>query len=237
MAAYSRMPLTSPVYVCLNELITYNYRMEDIKQIQEIKEWLGTGSINLFGSPYTGKDTQGKRLAELFDTPLIGSGDILRNADIPTNVKEIMQAGKLVPSEDFTRIILPYLSQPELQDKPLVLSSVGRWSGEEVGVIEALEQSGHELKAVVVLNIPEEDVWERWRKANELHDRGERQDDSGEELIKTRLEEFRSKTLPVLSYYRQMGILLEVDGTNDRDTVERDIMAKLLEFSKESSNE
>lgn len=206
--------------------------MEDLKQIQQIKNWLGAGSINLFGSPYTGKDTQGKRLADLLGAPLIGSGDILRNAEIPPAVKEIMQAGKLVPSEDFTRIILPYLSQKELEGKPLVLSSVGRWSGEETGVIEALKQSGHDLKAVVVLNIPEEDVWERWHKANELHDRGDRQDDSDEELIKTRLEEYRTKTLPVISYYRQAGMLLEVDGTNDRDTVERHIIAKLVEFSE-----
>ncbi len=207
--------------------------MEDETQIQQIKKWLGTGSINLFGSPYTGKDTQGRKLAEMFDTPLIGSGDILRNSKIPQNVRDIMQAGKLVPSEEFARIILPYLKQPELMNKPLILSSVGRWAGEEIGVLKALAQSQHDLKAVVVLNIPEEVVWERWRKVNELKDRGDRADDSDEQRIMNRISEFQTKTLPVLRYYRQQGLLLEVDGTKDRETVTHDILTSLAEFSKE----
>lgn len=207
--------------------------MEDETQIQQIKKWLGTGSINLFGSPYTGKDTQGRKLAEMFDTPLIGSGDILRNSKIPQNVRDIMQAGKLVPSEEFARIILPYLKQQELMNKPLILSSVGRWAGEEIGVLKALAQSQHDLKAVVVLNIPEEVVWERWRKVNELKDRGDRADDSDEQRIMNRISEFQTKTLPVLRYYRQQGLLLEVDGTKDRETVTHDILTSLAEFSKE----
>lgn len=204
--------------------------MEKHEDIPTIQSWLGNGSINLFGRPFAGKDSQGRILAGLFGGNILGGGDILRGSIIPEHTKQIMRSGQLIPSEDYVSIVLPYLSKKEFSGAPLILSSVGRWHGEESGVIDALEASGHPLKAVVYLAIEEEDVIERWRDYESRKDRSVRHDDS-EEILETRFEEFRDKTLQVIEYYRERNMLIEIAGTGSRDDVNNEIIAQLAVFA------
>lgn len=198
--------------------------------IADVKSWLGTGSINLFGRPFAGKDTQGRILADLFDGVLLGGGDILRNSVIPERSKQALSRGELIPIEDYISIVLPYLSKDEFKDKPLILSSVGRWHGEEPGVMGATESSGHQIKAVIYLNQPESASWERWRKDQETKskgDRGNRTDDY-ENILPTRFAEFTNKTGPVLDYYRQQtDLFIEVNSDQHAVQVTADILRAL----------
>jgi adenylate kinase len=202
--------------------------MEESEKINDIKNWVGTGSINIFGRPLAGKDTQGRRLAEILDGNVIGGGEILRGSTIPDHTKECMRAGKLIPSDDYVNIVLPYLNQPRLASKPLILSSVGRWHGEEEGVTRATDASGHPLKAVIYLALSDDDVYNRWRAIEANKDRDDRLDDA-EEILATRLAEFREKTLPVIDYYRNLNMLIEIDGRRTRDEVASDILDTLYE--------
>ncbi len=197
-------------------------------QISIVAKWLGSGSINIFGMPYAGKDTQGTELAKLFGAPLLGGGDILRNSVIPEHVKALIDVGELAPTEDFVRIVLPYLSQPDFAGKPLILSSVGRWHGEEEGVIQAAEASGHPLKAVVLLTISEDILRQRWQTAQKTMDRGARADDA-QDILSTRLAEFRQKTLPVIETYRAKNILIELDGNGSMNEVTTRILDALAQ--------
>lgn len=201
--------------------------MDNQAKINVIKTWLGSGSINIFGRPFSGKDTQGARLAELLDTRMIGGGEVLRSSNIPKRALECLQAGKLIPTEDYINIVLPFLSQPSLAEKPLVLSSVGRWHGEEQGVIKALSESMHQLKAVVYLDISGDDSFGRWKALETVKDRQNRQDDT-EEVLKTRLDEYQQKTIPVIEYYQEAGLLIEIDGSKTRDEVAQDIIDTLF---------
>src|SRR5689334_5949064 len=137
--------------------------MDSADNIKAVKDWLGSGSINIFGFPYAGKDTQGHRLAAELDARLVGSGDILRQRHIPAHVKKLHHSGKLFPTDIFLEFVLPYLSQKQLKGRPLVLSSVGRWHGEETPVLAAAAAAGHPIKAVLYLNISEATVWKRWK--------------------------------------------------------------------------
>lgn len=195
-------------------------------EIQRLKKWLGAGSINIFGRPFAGKDTQGKILAEIFGGVLMGGGDILRGSTIPDRVKDIMHAGHLIPTDDYINIVLPYLQQNEFNEKPLILSSVGRWQGEEDSVISATKKSGHELKAVIHLSLDEDSVKLRWQSKKNTDDRGARHDDSLE-VLATRLDEYREKTLPVIEHYRRIGLLIEIDGTQPAEAVTDEILRAL----------
>lgn len=197
-------------------------------QLTSLQEWLGTGAINIFGLPFAGKDSQGSRLAEALGVPLIGGGDILRNSVIPERVKAIMHRGELIPIEDYLSIVLPYLSQDNLSGQPLVLSSVGRWHGEEPGVIEALTQADHPLRAVIYLQLDERTVWRRWEALEGHHERGKRHDDAAESL-EVRIEEFRVKTMPVIDFYRDLGLLIEVDTSLPKEEVYEAILTRLTE--------
>jgi adenylate kinase len=204
--------------------------MED--KINVIKRWLESGSINIFGLPFSGKDTQGNMLAEAFGGVMISSGDILRHDHGNAQIQQIMAEGGIIPSELFEKIVLPFLSKPDLVDKPLILSSVGRSEGEEQIIMDATENSGHPMKAVLVLNLSEQDVWDRYEEAKIEHDRGDRSDDKAEAL-KHRLQEFEDKTVPVIRFYRQHRLLIEIDGNLPKDKVEQQIIDKLYELASE----
>jgi adenylate kinase len=137
-----------------------------------------------------------------------------------------MDSGGLIPTEDYIRIVLPYLSKPEFKGRPLILSSVGRWIGEEKGVMEATAGSGHPTKAVIYLHLSEAIVLERWRVSQEINDREGRADDHSHAL-EYRLEEFRNKTLPVIEEYRKMNLLIEVNSEASKQEVLENILARL----------
>ena len=138
-----------------------------------------------------------------------------------------MATGALIPSNMFFDIMLPYFSKPELANRPLVLSSIGRMKGEEGVIFQATEQGGHPTKAVVYLSMPEEVVWQRYDLAQQADDRGDRRDDGGREVLANRINKFMTQTIPVIDFYREKGLLIEVDGTKDRETVTREIIDAL----------
>jgi adenylate kinase len=192
--------------------------------------WLGTGSLNIFGRPFSGKDTQGRILADLLEGALIGGGDILRSHQDPKNIEKVMAEGGIIPSDFYLDMIPPYLSRAEFKDKPLILSAVGRAHGEEPAIMQAADESGHPIKAVILLDISEEEVWQRFDKAQVEHDRGNRNDDN-REVLNNRLKKFRERTMPVIEFYRDKGLLVEVNGTFSRDQVTNDIIDSLLKFA------
>lgn len=200
--------------------------------MQLITTWLGTGALNIFGYPYAGKDTHGGELSELFHAPLLGGGDILRNSVIPPHVKKQVDAGFLAPIDEYIKIVTPYLSREEFNGKPLILSSVGRWKGEEQGVMGALEKSHHPLKAVIFLNITPDTVRERWQNSQEKQDRGTRADDAAH-LLDVRINEFEQKTLPVINHYREAGLLIEINSIMPQQEVSKEILRRLLELAKD----
>jgi adenylate kinase len=204
----------------------------DKNQIKKIKTWLGAGSINIFGIPFAGKDTQGKRLAELFGGVLLGGGDILRGSVIPEHIQEDVAAGRLIPTDDYLQIVLPYLSQEDFKGKPLILSSVGRWHGEEAGVLEATAAADHPLRIVIYLHVKEGEERKRWQISQSTQDRGTRVDDS-EDILLTRLEEFKTKTIPVINFYRDEGMVIEINGNQSPEQVTADIISALNERIRE----
>lgn len=202
-----------------------------IDKLAKIKEWLGTGSLNVFGLPMSGKDTVGERLAKDLNAKFLSSGIIIRAFEAEQN-QNMTGSGQLIPTNIFYDIILPYFSREEMKNDSLILSSVGRWSGEEDKIMEAAKNGGHEIKAVVLLDLTETDVKNRFEAAKELNDRGERADDANIEIFETRIREFNEKTVPVLNHYDELKLLIKVPADGSRDEVYSSVVDKLVEFIK-----
>ena len=202
-------------------------------KIETIKNWLGTGSINIFGLPMSGKDTQGIRLAEALNAKFLSSGIIIRAMETE-NQKSYSKTGELIPTNLFYEWVLPYLERRDLFNYPLILSSIGRWSGEENQVMSVAAGAGHDIKATILLNISEADVEKRFEAAKALGDRGDRDDDKNIEVFRTRLKEFREKTIPVLEHYRDLELLIEINGDQNRDEVFNEIVEKLYAKASQS---
>lgn len=214
--------------------------MNDADKVDFLKKWLGTGAINIFGLAFSGKDTVGKRLAELLDANFLSSGDIVRAARDNSKDERIRSATKLAdtgvwaPTEEFKELICPYLYDEKLSGKALILSMVGRWIGEEKPVMDALKKGGHDTKAVILLNISEDEVWQRRSLALDPNSRNiGRADDDEDAKVRGRLNDFKQKTLPVVEVYRDMQILIEVNGEQPRDDVFAELINKLYDFARQ----
>lgn len=204
------------------------------EKIQTIKDWLGTGSIDVFGLPMSGKDTVGVKLAEELGARFLSSGMIIRAMEQESN-QHYTDSGVLAPTNVFYEWVLPYFGREDLKESALILSSVGRWEGEEDEVMKAAEEGGHPIKAAVVLNISEADVQGRWEVVKENGAREEqittrREDDKVREVFQTRIKEFNEKTVPVLKHYQELGKLVQVKGDGTREEVFEDLINKLYAF-------
>ena len=211
----------------------YNTAMEE--QLQTIKNWLGTGSINIFGLPMSGKDTVGIRLAEALGAKFLSSGVIVRALEQSTQ-QNITDNGNLMPSNLFYDWVLPYFEKKELWEYPLILSSIGRWKGEEDQVMSIAKSSGHPIRAVIMLQLSEEDAIERWEAAKLLGDRGLRADDADPKIFQNRINEYREKTLPVLRHYQELGLLVPVKASAPRDQVFANVVEALAGFASRTGN-
>lgn len=203
------------------------------EKINTIKKWLGSGSINVFGLPMSGKDTQGVKLAEALGAEFLSSGVIIREMEKETN-QDLSGSGNLIPTNIFYEWVLPYFERRELFGKPLVLSSIGRWSGEEDQVMSVAKGADHEIKAAVVLIISESDAKQRFDESKVLGDRGDRADDKDLSILENRLNEFREKTTPVLKHYQDLDLLIRIDGSQSREAVFNEILEKLYEKASQS---
>lgn len=212
----------------------YNMIMEE--KLNAIREWLGTGSIDIFGLPMSGKDTVGIRLAESIGARFLSSGMIIRAMEQETN-QHFTDNGDLAPTDVFYEWVLPYFAREDLRNSALVLSSVGRWSGEENQVMEAARSAGHEIKAAVLLNVSEADVQVRMEAVREagMRESGQettkREDDRNREVFEKRIREFNEKTIPVIKHYQQLGMLVQVRADMDRDAVFNELVDRLYEFA------
>ncbi len=201
------------------------------EQFQQIKNWLGIGSINIFGLPMSGKDTIGVRLAENLGAKFLSSGMIIRAIEQEKG-ENLSHEGKLIPQNVFFEWILPYFEREDLWKYPLILSSIGRWNGEENEVMSVAKKTGHTIRTVVELQLTEQDVIERWEAAKILGDRGLRPDDAKPEVFQTRIQEYREKTLPVLRHYQELGLLVSVPAAAPREEVFTNVVNALMSFSK-----
>lgn len=196
----------------------------DYEVIQAIKQAIGPGSVLVHARPRGGKGTQTVVLGKELGAPVFSSGDLSRSADLPPEVAAIRDAGGLIPSEDFFRYVLPSIGGSAQADMPIVLDAVGRMYGEEQEVMRVMAEQGHPIVAVVYINVSEDET--RRRGALGRKD-GEVRADDGPEEHENRLLWFRKHTLPVIDSYRELGLLVEVDGELPIDVVTFDTFVGL----------
>jgi adenylate kinase len=194
--------------------------------MDEIRKWLNGGSINILGAPFSGKDTVGKRLAKDLSAEFVSSGDLLRQAG-----DKDQAIGLLSPSEVFYDVILPIFDEPRFANKPLILSSIGRWIGEEQKVMQSAADGRHPIKFALYLKVSQEEISRRLAMAKTINDRAVRADDKAE-FRQQRLAEFNNKTLPVIERYRAKNLLLEIDGEGTRDEVYGRVVDGILQYIK-----
>jgi adenylate kinase len=193
----------------------------------------------LLGPPGAGKGTQAKMLTEKFSIPQISTGDILRAAvkdgtPMGRKAKQFMAAGGLVPDDVVVGIVRDRLQEADC-DKGFILDGFPRTVAQADALQTSLQEMGKDLDRVISLAVDAEALVERLtgRRTCKQCGRGYhvkfdpprevgmcdacggtlfQRDDDQEETIRKRLQVYAEQTAPLISYYRQAGVLMELDG-------------------------
>lgn len=179
--------------------------------------------VVLLGPPGAGKGTQAQLLAARLGVPAISTGDMLREAvaagsDLGQRVEGIMASGGLVDDALMADVVRDRLAKADAQ-AGFLLDGYPRTSPQAKTLEGILTEAGERLDAVVLVDVPEEELVRRALL------RG-RADDS-EEVIRARQRVYREKTEPLIGYYRERGLLREIDGHQPVETVTVHVFAAL----------
>lgn len=181
--------------------------------------------VILMGPPGSGKGTQGEILANDWGVPRISPGDIFRaeikhGSELGQKVQSYSDSGRLVPDEIVIEVMRNRLCQPDAEDGWL-LDGFPRTVPQAQALNQMLAEISQKYDCIINLDVPEENLLKR------LHARATEQGrvDDNEEVIKSRLEEYYSKTQPLLEFYGEH--VINIDGSPLMSEVTEDIKNKL----------
>ncbi|MBI4097564.1 MAG: nucleoside monophosphate kinase [Candidatus Levybacteria bacterium] len=173
----------------------------------------------LIGIQGAGKSTQGNILSEKLGIPYLSTGHIFRDiakekTKIGRYIKEIMNAGYLIPDEKTVEIVKRYLEKSEYANG-YIIDGFPR----TVAQAQAFENG---TKKAIYLKVSDEEALKRISFRN-----GNGRADETPKAIAKRIESFHVHTEPVINYYRQKGMLIEVDGERSIEEISEEILRNL----------
>jgi adenylate kinase len=206
------------------------------------------------GAPGVRKGTQADVIAAKYGRPKISTGDILREAvrnktPMGVQAKACMDQGKLVPDSVVIGIVKDKLAEPACA-KGFLLDGFPRTVAQAEELAVMLKAKGLHLDRVVNVSVPREDVVRRLtgrrscpkcqavfhvefappkragvcdRCGSELIQRS----DDTRETVENRLAVYEEQTAPLITYYRQRGLLSDIDGAGTVERVQQRVVELL----------
>lgn len=204
----------------------------------------------LIGSPGAGKGTQAKVLSKHFDIAHISTGDLLREetsqkTKLGLKIIDIMNSGELVSDEIVETLLANRVKRDDCK-KGFILDGYPR----NVKQAENLPSIVGEIEKVVLISVEDDLIVERMVgrrgcpkcgqmyhiKYNPPKEDGvcgvcgealvQRKDDN-EETVKNRLSVYHKSTAPIIDYYKNKGLLLEISGVGDIDEISKQLIDAL----------
>ena len=172
-------------------------------------------NVLLLGPQGSGKGTQARLIAEAYDIPHVGTGDMLREAiasgeELGRRVQPVVDAGQLVPDHLMVELIRERLSREDAREG-FVLDGFPRTLAQAEALDGVLRELGRKLDIVLELQVPEAVSIQRLLERARLEGRS----DDTPEGIRTRLSLYRDNTQPLVEYYRVRSILVGIHGDRE----------------------
>lgn len=207
--------------------------------------------ILLMGPPGAGKGTQAEKLTEVLDIPHISTGDMFRKAikeqtELGKKAKSFMDKGELVPDEVTVGIVADRIKEDDCTNG-FLLDGFPRTVNQADALGAMLSDLGIKLDSVINVEVPVDELIGRLtgrrickscgatyhmifnppkvegvcdKCGGELYQR----DDDTEATAKNRLEVYDKQTAPLLEYYKNSGLLVNINGNQSMEQVLKDIL-------------
>jgi adenylate kinase len=177
-------------------------------------------NLVLFGPPGAGKGTQSQLLIDKYKLIHLSTGDLLRNeisngTPLGLEAKKIMDEGQLVPDEVVIGMISNMLDASK-NSKGFIFDGFPRTVAQAEALDKLLESRDTSISGMIELQVDENELEKR------LLSRGKesgRPDDANQEIIRKRIQEYKSKTTPVANYYREQGKLQSIKGVGSIEEI------------------
>ncbi|HLB48637.1 MAG TPA: adenylate kinase [Anaerolineales bacterium] len=213
----------------------------------------------MIGLPGAGKGTQAARLSKRRGLTHVSSGDLFRDnikrqTELGKQVEAILRSGALVPDEVTIAMVRDRLKQPDCVEGA-VLDGFPRTPAQAEALNKMLGELGGKVNLVPYIKVPEEVLVERltgrWTckgpgqhvyhmKFNPPKVSGvcdidgaqlfQRPDDQ-EETVVRRIAEYVKNTAPLIEYYRERGLLAEINGEQDIEKVTAELLAAVAKVN------
>jgi len=218
----------------------------------------GVNNFIILGSSGSGKGTQAEILGRKFNLKVVDGGDYLRKlifsrAENSRRVSEKLNKGKLAPTD----IIKEWIRR-QIFSKPisrgLIFSGQPRMIGEAKLALKWFKQSGRGLPLAIFLKVSTQEVLKRLKKryicskCKEVYTLDKppvrpckicggkiiKRSDDTPRLIKNRLEYFYKQVAKTLKFFKEKGILIEVNGEQSVGEVHKEIVRKIKFYKTKS---
>jgi adenylate kinase len=208
----------------------------------------------LLGGPGAGKGTQADRLSERLGIPHVSTGDLFRDnlkrqTELGLLAKGYMDRGELVPDKVTVRMLRQRLLQPDCA-RGAILDGFPRTEAQANALQRLLADMGSHLAAVLYIQVPDEVLLARlsgrWtcRACGTMYHqlysppqrigvcdkcRGElyQRPDDTPATQERRIKVYLAETAPLIEYYRNRGLLVEIDGQPGIEEVRAHLLAAI----------
>lgn len=186
--------------------------------------------IVFYGPEGSGKGTQAKLLADALKLPILTSGDLVRDAAtgdkgiIGEVCRQALSEGKYVADSEMFVLWKWRLKEDDAKDN-WIMDGFPRNVDQAKFLDDKLEKYGYNVDRVFYLNLSEAESYKRLiARGRPLHSGSSELHDSPER-IKQRLEIYKLGEQAVLAYYREKGVLFEVNADQTIEDVHKQIMS------------
>ena len=186
-------------------------------------------NLVLFGPPGAGKGTQSENLINKYGLVHLSTGDlfrkeIARGTDLGKKAKDIMDKGELVGDDIVIGMIESKLDEnPNV--KGFIFDGFPRTSAQAISLDDLLQKKGTGISAMLALEVDDNELIKRLLLRG-LH--SGRPDDKNEDVIRNRIVEYNSKTLPLKKYYNEQGKFHSIDGIGSVDQIFKDLVDRII---------
>lgn len=201
----------------------YNGYGRNYKDIYKLKTKLTTFALS--GPPGAGKGTQSELLRQKYNIAYMSTGEALRaeigkGTELGKMVGELINKGQLVPDEVVSSIVVRFIKDAEESGvQSILLDGFPRTLRQAEMLDELLAHEHVPFVGMIEILVNEDVLAGRIKKRSEQTHRA----DDDVETLKRRLNEYHSKTIPIMEYYKKQNKLFEVQGEGDINDINREI--------------